>query len=69
MKQYITKGITESGDDLPVVLWKGRKPKNEEVDAKYRELLPEEYEEVGFVNWDIETFSGFEHVVELKKGL
>lgn len=66
-KQYLTDGITESSDKLPRILWVGRKPTDEEIDAKYAELLPEEYEEVGFVNWHIEEFDGFEHTVELKK--
>jgi len=63
-KTYVTKGITESSDDLPMILWKGRKPTDEEVDAKYQELLPEEYEDVGFVNWELELFDA--EVVELK---
>jgi hypothetical protein len=66
MADYLTTGLTESSDKIPSVLWKGRKPTHEEVDAKYKELLPYEYEEVGFVNWDIERFNGFDEVVELK---
>jgi hypothetical protein len=66
MKQWLTTGQTESCDKLPSILWKGRKPTSEEIDAKYKELLPDEYSEVGFVNWDLDVFDGFEDVVELK---
>ncbi|MBD9542194.1 hypothetical protein IB276_22375 [Ensifer sp. ENS04] len=48
--KQVTYGQTESADDLPVLIW-GHEPSTEEIDAKYRELLPQEYEEVGFVNW------------------
>lgn len=41
MNVYATHGHTESGDALPIVLWDS-KPKDEEVQAKYAELLPGE---------------------------
>lgn len=50
---WITYGKTESSDDLPLVSWK-QKPSDDMVEAKYKELLPEEYEEVGFVNWKLD---------------
>lgn len=53
-RKHVTYGRTESGDDLPVLIWP-KSPTDEEVDAKYRELLPTEYEEVGFVNWSKDT--------------
>lgn len=51
---YVTYGITESGDDIGVIIWR-HPPTVDEVDAAYREIWPEEYEEVGFVNWKLET--------------
>lgn len=59
----VTYGRTESGDDLPVLLWKYY-PSNEDINIKYKELLPAEFEEIdsegtnwapGFVNWNIEA--------------
>ncbi len=47
---WISNGRTESGDDLPLLLW-NRKPTEKEVEAEYRERLPEEFEEVGFVHF------------------
>lgn len=52
-KIWATTGRTESGDDLEILLW-DHKPTDKEVDAYYRESLPEEYEEVGFVNHQTE---------------
>lgn len=49
MSVFVTYGKTESGDDLPLLVWRSR-PHEETVDAKYRKMLPDEYEEVGFVN-------------------
>jgi hypothetical protein len=53
-KIWVTYGRTESGDDLQVIVW-NRKPTHDEVDAAYKEIYEIEYEEVGFVNWTIET--------------
>jgi hypothetical protein len=50
---WVTYGNTESGDDLKVVVWR-HEPTKEEVNAVYREIHPEEYEEVGFVNWKLD---------------
>lgn len=41
MKLYATYGRTESGDDLPVILW-DRKPTEEEGQKAYAALLPGE---------------------------
>jgi hypothetical protein len=49
---YVSFGKTESSDDLPLLMWDGE-PSDEMVDAAYRELLPDEYEEVGFVSWTV----------------
>lgn len=51
---WVTYGHTESHDDLPVVIWH-HKPTDEEIDEYYASILPEEYEEVGFVNWTLDT--------------
>jgi hypothetical protein len=47
---WVTYGTTESCDALPVLIW-FEEPPDAEVEATYRERLPQEYEEVGFVNW------------------
>lgn len=52
---FVTRGVTESGDDLPTVYWGTQAPTDEEVDNWYREWSPIEYEEVGFVNWELDT--------------
>lgn len=59
-----TYGSTESGDDLPILLW-AYHPSVEDVNAKYKELLPAEFEDPnenggggyspGCVNWSIEV--------------
>ncbi len=46
-------GKTESGDELPVLLWRGTPPSSAAVDAAYRKLLPIEYEEIGHVLWHL----------------
>jgi hypothetical protein len=49
---WIAKGDTESGDELQVLIFE-LKPSREEVEKIYRRLYPIEYEEVGFVHFDI----------------
>ena len=51
---WVSFGKTESSDDLPVIMWDG-KPTRRMVDKTYKELLPDEYSEVGFVNWSLTT--------------
>lgn len=51
-KIFATYGSTESGDDLPVLLWK-EEPSKDAVNDVYRSILPEEYDEVGFVCWKV----------------
>ena len=50
---WVVFGRTESGDDLPILLFKS-KPSKDRVNAEYREMLPEEYEEIGFVHWQLD---------------
>ncbi len=50
---WITYGTTESGDDLEVLLW-DYQPTPRDVEDKYRKIYPDEYEEVGFVNFKID---------------
>ena len=58
MTVWATHGTTESGDDLPIVLWFD-KPSDEEIDAWYKNWAPEEYSEVGFVHWNlVEAYKG-----------
>lgn len=52
MDKYATYGTTESGDDLQIVVW-NHLPQTDEIDNLYKEYYPEEYEEVGFVHWQI----------------
>ena len=47
---WVSIGTTESGDDLPPVVWSGGMPTKEMVDDHYRKLMPNEYEEVGGVH-------------------
>lgn len=42
--KFISYGQTESGDEMPFVLW-SFEPTKEQMHAKYRELMPEEYVE------------------------
>ena len=51
-KIYVTHGTTESGDVLQLLLW-AHNPTDEMVEDAYREMYPEEFKEIGFVNWDI----------------
>lgn len=51
--KWASHGRTESGDDLPIVLW-DHPPGDEEVDAWYENWSPEEYSEVGFVLWTVD---------------
>ncbi len=54
MKAWASFGKTESGDDLPVLLWhSNEEPIEGKVDEAYRKLLPIEYEEVGWVVWKL----------------
>ena len=48
--QAVTYGRTESGDDLPIVVWL-YDPTEDDVNSKYRSMLPQEYEECGGVAW------------------
>jgi hypothetical protein len=50
---WVSYGKTESGDDLTILLWDVR-PTMAEVDTVYEEIYPEEYDEVGFVNFNID---------------
>jgi hypothetical protein len=50
---YVTYGRTESGDDLPVIIWK-RKPSNKKVEAAYKEHVPYEYEAGCPVSWQLD---------------
>jgi len=52
-KLWATYGLTDSGDDLPILLW-GHEPSKDEVDARYSAILPDEYSECGGVSWDIQ---------------
>lgn len=49
---YVTYGTTESGDALQLLLW-DHNPTDEMVEDAYRDMYPEEFEQIGFVNWDI----------------
>lgn len=46
MKVFVTHGHTESGDDMPLVVWPQR-PSFETVVAAYRDLIPYEFEVFG----------------------
>ncbi len=49
---WSTFGKTESGDDLPVLLWASEDaPTPEMIDVAYHKLVPIEYEDVGHVCW------------------
>lgn len=48
---WVTYGRTESGDGLPVLFWGDKEPTAQQIDEAYYGLLPEEYDEVGFVSW------------------
>ncbi|MCP1937371.1 hypothetical protein J2R95_003166 [Bradyrhizobium japonicum] len=50
---YVSYGSTESGDDLPVIVWR-RKPSNKKVEEAYKELVPYEYEEGCPVSWQLD---------------
>lgn len=50
---YVSYGRTESGDDLPVIVWRD-KPTDDAVEAAYKELMPYEYEEDCPVSWQLE---------------
>jgi hypothetical protein len=49
---YVLIGHTESGDSLEPVIFR-EKPSNKRVEELLRDVYREEYEEVGFVHWDI----------------
>lgn len=49
---WVSSGITESGDDLKILIWH-HKPLNDEVNLAYKQLYPTEYEVVGYVNFNI----------------
>jgi hypothetical protein len=51
---WVTYGRTESGDNLPVVIWK-HKPTEREINKWYRTWSPEEYKDAGGVSWKLET--------------
>lgn len=53
MTMYVTYGTTESGDDLQVIVWDCC-PTDSEVNEAYSAIYPEEYSEVGFVNWSVQ---------------
>lgn len=50
---YVSYGSTESGDSLPVIVWR-RKPSNKQVEEAYKELVPYEYEEGCPVRWQLD---------------
>jgi hypothetical protein len=50
---WVSTGNTESGDDLALIFWGPKKPLNSNVEAFYREAYHQEYEEVGFVHWEL----------------
>jgi hypothetical protein len=58
MPLYASSGSTESGDDLPILLF-SEPPEAEAVDARYREMMPDEYiieddgSEFSCVNWEV----------------
>lgn len=54
--KWATFGRTESGDCLGITLW-DHHPEAKEVDEYYAKILPEEYSEVGFVNWRVEEIT------------
>jgi hypothetical protein len=54
MKGWVTTGRTESGDDLAILFW-DCKPTQKQGDAAYKTIYPDEYSEVGFVNWSADT--------------
>lgn len=47
-KYWISFGTTESGDNLCHIMY-DHSPTKEEVDIAYRNIYPQEYEEVGHV--------------------
>lgn len=52
-KCWVTYGRTESGDDLQCLVFL-HEPTEEEVDKIYKEMWPDEYEEIGCVYWKLE---------------
>lgn len=53
---WVTYGRTESGDDLDLLGWK-HLPTTDEVEAAYRDLYPDEYDIIGFVNWKMSVLT------------
>jgi hypothetical protein len=52
----VTYGETNSCDDLVDIYW-DYIPTLTEVDDEYRKLYPNEYDEVGFVNWKMHQYT------------
>ena len=50
MQIWVTTGTTESGDAIGPYVW-AFEPTRDEVERRLRADYPEEYEEVGFVNF------------------
>jgi hypothetical protein len=59
LAKYATYGTTESGDILQIIVW-NHVPLVDEIDKIYEEWYPSEYEEVGFVNWQIMKVEEFD---------
>ena len=56
MKVLVVYGKTESSDDLPVLVF-ATEPSKDEINAQYKQLCPEEFDEVdgpGCVYWQTE---------------
>jgi len=53
-KLFATYGRTESGDDIPVLLF-DKRPTEDEVHARYRDLLPQEYDDDCPVSYSVDT--------------
>jgi len=49
---YVVHGQTESGDELQPLVWKDR-PTIPMIEGALRRMYPIEYEQVGFVNWEL----------------
>lgn len=54
MKTWVVTWVTESGDRGVFAIQSERKPPKDQIDAILYRMMPTEYEEVGFVDWEIE---------------